>query len=472
MDVFARVRGIYVCRKTFMHEMATTDFVRESWATRVGFILAAVGSAVGLGNIWRFPFQVGQEGGAAFLLIYLLFILLIGLPAMLVEFTVGRRTASNTVGALREIGGGAWRYVGGLFILIGFVILSYYSVVAGWALRYFVGSFTGAYTADPEGYFLDIAVGLDAALFHALFMIAVIAIVAFGIQRGIELAVKVLVPAIIVLIVGLAIYAATLPGVGEAYTYYLSPDFAVLAQDWQSIVPAAAGQAFFTLSLGMGVMIVYASYLAEDENLGEDSAIIIGLDTGIAFVTGLIVFPVLFAAGVGPADPGAGAIFIALAGAFADLALGWLLGVVFFGVLSIAALSSAISLMEVVVSYAIDEHGIDRRTATFAIGGGIFLLGLPVALIDLVFVDLYDILAAEILLVTGGTLLMILVGWIVSDQAIDELGKGIGDLGSLGTVWIWLVRVPVVLVLLVSLYLAITGYVEFLQTDFADFLGS
>ena len=459
-------------------DVPTGDIIRESWATRLGFILAAVGSAVGLGNIWRFPFQAGQEGGAGFLVVYLFFILLIGLPAMLVEFTVGRRTERNPVGALAELGGGGWRYVGGLFVLIVFLIVSYYSVVAGWAIRYFLGSFTGAYMDDPEGYFLDVAVGLDAILFHVLFMVAVVGIVAFGIRRGIELAVKLMVPAIIALIVGLAIYAATLPGVGEAYTYYLSPDLDVMAAEWESIIPAAAGQAFFTLSLGMGVMITYASYLGEDRNLAEDGVIIVGLDTGIAFVTGLVVFPILFAAEIGPADPGAGAVFVALAGAFAEVPFGAVLGVLFFGVLSLAALSSAISLMEVVVAYAIDEHDASRPAATVLIGGGMLLLGLPVT-IDLVMVDLYDILAAEILLVTGGILLMILVGWLIHEEVLDELSRGIessggtGDadgLGALGSLWIWLVRVPVILALVVALYLAVAGYVEFLTTDFAEFL--
>ena len=456
--------------------MATGDIVREQWATRFGFILAAVGSAVGLGNIWRFPFQVGQEGGSAFLLMYFFFILLIGLPAMLVEFTVGRRTALSPIGALREVGGGAWKYVGALFVLIGFVILSYYSVVAGWVLRYFVGSFTGAYMDEPGEYFLDIATGLDAVLFHAAFLAITVGIVAFGIQRGIELAVKLMVPAIIAIMLGLAIYAATLAEVGEAYSYYLSPDVDVLQDDWRSIVPAAAGQAFFTLSLGMGVMITYASYLGEDRNLAEDSGVIIAFDTGIAFLTGLIVFPILFAAGIGAADPGAGAIFVALAGAFAEIQGGTIIGILFFGMFAVAALSSAISLLEVVVSNVIDEYGIDRSTAATAIGGGIFLLGVPVALFadannEPIMVDLYDILAAEILLVTGGILLMILVGWIYAEQALDELRKGIGDLGALGEVWIWMVRVPVIVVLIVSLYLAVTGYWAFLTTDFADFLG-
>lgn len=451
--------------------MGVVDTLRESWATRIGFILAAVGSAVGLGNIWRFPFQTGQEGGAAFLLIYLIFVLAIGLPAMLVEFSVGRKSKRNPVGALRSTGGNTWKYVGGLFIVIGFVILSYYSVVAGWVVRYFVGSFTGAYFDEPTEYFLDIAVGLDALVFHAIFMAAVIVIVAYGVRRGIELAVKIMVPTIIVLMIFIAAYAATLPGVGEAYAYYLSPDFGVIAEDWRSIVPAAAGQAFFTLSLGMGVMITYASYLAEDKNLVEDSGVIIGLDTGIAFLAGLVVFPILFAAGIGPADPGAGAIFIALAGAFAEISYGQIIGILFFGTFAIAALTSAISLMEVVVSYAIDEHGIGRKKATFGIGGGMFLLGIPVTY-DLVLVDLYDKLAAEILLVVGGTLLMILVGWIVYEEAVEELGKGIQNFRGLDTVWIWLVRVPVLIVLIVALILGIMGYVEFLSEEFIPWLSS
>ncbi|APX95308.1 sodium-dependent transporter [Natronorubrum daqingense] len=445
---------------------------REQWATRIGFIFAAVGSAVGLGNIWRFPFQVGQEGGAAFLVIYLLFIVLIGFPAMLIEFVVGRHTERNPVGALQEIGAGAWRYVGWIFIATGFVILSYYSVVAGWTIRYTLLGLQDDYIADAaeaEAQFVTLASGLDAIFLHAIFMVAVIAIVAYGIERGIELAVKVMIPAIIVIMLGLAVYVATLEGASEAYSYYLSPEWGVIAAEWQSILPAAAGQAFFTLSLGMGVMITYASYLGEDRNLAEDSAIIIGFDTAIAFVTGLIVFPVLFTAGVAPGDPGAGAIFVSLAAAFGDLTFGWLIGAIFFATVAIAALSSAISLMEVVVSYAIDELDLDRVTATLAIGGAIFLLGIPSAY-DLVLLDLFDLFADQILLVLGGLLLAILVSWSLSTLAIEELERGIGDLGSLGTAWIWAVRIPVVLVLVVALVLGILDYYEFLSGDFAAWL--
>ncbi|RQH03393.1 sodium-dependent transporter [Natrarchaeobius oligotrophus] len=452
--------------------MSSVDIPREAWATRIGFIFAAVGSAVGLGNIWRFPFQVGQEGGAAFLVIYLVFIVAVGFPAMLVEFVVGRYTERNPVGALRELGSGAWQYVGWIFIATGFVILSYYSVVAGWTIRYTILGLQDGYLADAgeaEAQFVTLASGLDAIVLHAIFMAAVILIVGMGIQRGIELAVKVLVPAIIVITVGLAIYAATLEGAGDAYAYYLSPEWSVIAENWTSILPAAAGQAFFTLSLGMGVMITYASYLGENRNLAEDGAIVIGLDTAIAFVTGLIVFPILFTAGVDPADPGAGAIFVSLAAAFGDLTFGWLIGAVFFATVAIAALSSAISLMEVVVSYAIDERNLDRMTAAALIGGGMFLLGIPSAY-DLVLLDLFDLFADQILLVLGGLLLMILVGWSLSSLAIDELGRGIGDLGSYGTAWIWAVRIPVVLVLFVALVLGVLDYAEFLTGPFSEWL--
>lgn len=443
---------------------------RETWATRTGFILAAVGSAVGLGNIWRFPFQVGQEGGAAFLLVYLLFVVLIGFPVLLVEFFIGRRTELNPVGALASLGGGIWKLVGGVFVLTGFTILSYYSVIGGWTIRYTAASLTGAYTADPEAYFGTASVGVDAVALHAVFMLAIVVIIALGVRSGIELAVKFMVPAIIVLGFGLAAYAFTLDGASQAYAYYLSPDFSVIAANWRSILPAAAGQAFFTLSLGMGVMITYASYLGEDRNLVEDGAIIVGFDTGIAFIMGLIVFPLLFTAGVDPNTTGPGAIFISLATAFAELPAGNLLGAVFFGTVAIAALSSAMSIMEVVVSYLIDQHGIGRVPATAAVGAVVFAFGVPTAL-DLVLLDLYDLLANSILLVLGALLISIFAGWFIADTALDELGRGVPSLGSLGTAWLWAVRVPVIIVLAVSLYLGIVGYVEFLSTDFADWLG-
>ncbi|MFW5950008.1 MAG: sodium-dependent transporter, partial [archaeon] len=296
-------------------------------------------------------------------------------------------------------------------------------------------------------------------------------IVALGVQRGIEIGVKVMVPSIIVIFGLLAVYAFTLPGAAEAYSYYLSPDLGYLLDNWQSIVPAAAGQGFFTLSLGMGVMITYASYLSEDENLGIDGATVVGFNTGISILTGLIVFPILFSANVDPADPGAGAIFVSVAEALGGIPLGSLVGVLFFTTVAIAALSSAISLIEVVVSYAIDEFGIDRVPATVAIGFAIFLLGVPVTY-DTVIVDLYDILAAQVLLVLGGILLVVLVAWLHGEEAIEELSKGVGTLAWMGDLWLWIVRIPVLIVLIVSLYLGVTEFVEYLQGDFAELLST
>lgn len=445
---------------------------RESWATRTGFILAAVGSAVGLGNIWRFPYQVGEQGGAAFLIIYLLLIIGVGFPVILVEFVVGRHTERNPVGALKRIGSGAWTKIGWVFVTAGFVILSYYSVVAGWTLRYVLIGLQGDYSADAApAQFGQAASGLDAVFLHALFMAAVIVIVAFGIERGIELSVKFMVPAIIIISVGLAAYAFTLEGAGEAYAYYLTPEISTIAENWTTILPAAAAQAFFTLSLGMGVMITYASYLGEDRNMASDAGIIATLDTFIAFTAGLIAFPILFAAGIEPGASGPALIFVSLAAAFAELPLGGILGAVFFATVAIAALSSAISIMEVVVAYLIDEHGISRVPATTALGVAMFLVGVPAAL-DLIFVSLYDGFANSILLMLGGLLLSVFVGWIVPDLAIDEIGKGIRNVGSLGRAWLWFVRVPVVLALIVLVALNALDYWSFLTGGFAEWLST
>ncbi|OVE85680.1 sodium-dependent transporter [Natronolimnobius baerhuensis] len=458
---------------------------RETWATRTGFILAAVGSAVGLGNIWRFPFVTGEGGGAAFLVVYLLFVALVGFPAILVEFVVGRHTDRNPVGALIQLGGDAWKYIGGVFIVTGFVILSYYSVVAGWFIRYFLEGFRGSYAGHLEGYeaaaaeagapaaelmFGDLSTGLFAFVFHTIFMAVTIGIVALGIRRGIEVATKAMVPAIIILLAGMAVWAFTLPDSGAGYEYYLSPEFSVIADNWTTLLPAAAGQAFFTLSLGMGVMITYASYLGEDRNLTKDAGTIIGFDTGIAFLTGLVVFPVFFSAGITePGEGGAGAIFISMTQAFADISGGHILGLVFFGTVAIAALSSAISLLEVVTAYVIDEKNVERWKAALGMGGVIYLLGVPVTY-DLIFLDLLDLFADGILLVFGALVLMILVGWIAPNFAVKELSKGIGDLGSLGQAWIWVVRIPIIIVLIVTLALGIVDYVDFLTGDFAGWL--
>ncbi len=440
--------------------------VRETWATRIGFILAAVGSAVGLGNIWRFPFLTGESGGAAFLVAYLLLVVLIGLPVILVEFVIGRRSNRNPIGAFDTLGHSQWKIAGAVGAVAGFIILSYYSVVGGWVIQYLIAGLTEGYSAggDAEAFFLETASGTGAIAFHAVFMALVAGIVALGIRNGLEKAATVMVPSVIVLLVGLAIYGSTLSGASEAYQYYLYPDTSTLLADAVSVLPAAAGQAFFTLSLGMGVMITYASYLDEDRNLLSDTGLIVVIDTGIAILAGLVVFPFLFTQGVTPGDGGAGAIFVSLAGAFAELPAGDLLGAVFFFMLFLAALSSAFSIFEVVVSFVIGTFDIERAPASLGLAAIIFMLGIPTAL-DLAYLDAYDGFANNILLILGGLLLSVFVGWVYADEARDELQKG-RRASWFGGFWLAAVRYFVPPVLLVTLALAVIDYYEFLGSTF------
>ena len=435
--------------------MSSTD--REQWATRIGFILAAVGSAVGLGNIWRFPFQVGQEGGAAFLVVYLAFILLIGLPAILVEFVIGRRSERNPIDAFDRLGYRAWTAAGVLGVMGGFIIMSFYSVVAGWVTRYTLASATGAYFAEPAEYFVDIAAGTDALLFHLLFMGITAIIVGLGIQRGIEMAVKALVPALVALMIVLIIYGFTLDGAVQGYAYYLSPEPGAVAANWTSILPAAAGQAFFTLSLGMGIMITYASYIDDERSLVGDGAWIVGLDTAIAIMAGLMIFPVLFTIGVEPGAGGAGELFIGVGGAIAGLPGSRIIGVLFFGTVLVAALSSAISLTEVTVSFLIDRFGLDRPVATGIVAGGIFVLGIPTAL-DLAVLELYDQVTAELFLPLTVFLLVLFVGWFY-DEALDEVSKGVSA-NWLPGAWLWHVRTIILVVIGITLILSVQGLIE------------
>ena len=441
-----------------------TPSTREHWGTRMGFILAAVGSAVGLGNIWRFPFQVSEQGGSSFLIIYLAFIIAIGLPAMLVEFTIGRRSKRNPINAFKKLGHGKWSFVGVICVITGFVILSYYSVVAGWTLQYTAGSITGGYFDDPAAYFGAISEGWVALGLHALFMAVVIGIVAMGIEKGIEICVKLLVPAIILLLLMLMFYGLTLDGAMEGVEYYLAPDLEVLSESWLEILPAAAGQAFFTLSLGMGAMITYSSYLAKDDDLVADSGWIVGLDTGIAVLVGLVIFPVLFAVGMDPGEGGPGSLFIGLGGAIAEAPGSNILGLVFFGTVLIAAVSSAISILEVVVSYVIDNFEVNRLPATLGVGSLIFLVGIPTAFSQTT-LTFYDGVVADLLLPLGMALLVVFVGWFYTD-ARDELAKGlnIAPTSWFPNAWMWHVRTVILAAVVLALVLnAIGAYETFIE---------
>lgn len=437
-----------------------SDAGRESWASRIGFILAAVGSAVGLGNLWQFPFKTAANGGAAFLVVYLLAALIIGFPAILAEFVVGRGTRRDIISAFRQLGGDRWQYVGVLGLGVGFWILSYYSVVGGWVIRYVWGSLTGAYFGDPAAYFSSVASGLEALALHAVFMALTVGIVTLGVEDGIERATKLMVPGIVVLLIGIAAWAATLPGAVAGYAYFLSPDLATLRANFWSILPFAVSQAFFSLSLGMGIMVTYASYIDRDANLGADGVIIVLLNTAVGVLAGLVVFPLLFARGIEPGGGGAAALFVALASAFARLPFGRFVGALFFLVVLVAALSSSISLLESLTTRLIDAYGIERRTGAVALGGALFLLGVPSAL-RLDWLNWFDGLAYGVFLPVSVLLVLVFVGWVLADEAVVELRRGTGGGQTLGTVWLWTVRTLVLLAVVGALA---AGVLELVST--------
>lgn len=427
---------------------------RETWTTRAGFIFAAVGSAVGLGNIWSFPFRTASNGGAAFLVVYLLAVFLIGFPTMLAEFVIGRRSEQNAISAFEKLGFSNWTFAGILGVFSAFVTLAFYSVVGGWVIRYIFGSITGAYFGDAAAYFGAVSSGPGAIVTHAIFMALTAGIVAFGIADGIERATKFMIPAIIVLLAGLAVWGATLSGAAAGYSYYLSPQIDVLLSNLGSIVPSAMGQAFFTLSLGFGVMIAYASYLGSDDSLPGDSAIIVVLNTIVALLAGFAVFPILFSTLEDPttASGGMGTAFTALAGAFGSLPAGQLIGLVFFVVLLFAALSSSISMLEAPTSYVVDTYDYDRRAVAVGIGVATFLAGIPTTF-GITWLAFYNDLVFSVLLPVAVLLIAIFVGWVADTDAVDELGRGSNVGEAATTAWLWWVRVVVPIVLFYTLYL-------------------
>jgi NSS family neurotransmitter:Na+ symporter len=414
---------------------------RASWRTRIGFILAAVGSAVGIGNVWRFPWLTADNGGAAFLLLYLVFVVLVGVPGLLGEFVIGRRGRSDPIGAFAKLGGNDWRPMGGIALLASVVILSFYSVVGGWVLRYLLGSATGAYFGAPQQFFAAIDYGLGAVAFHVLFLLLTAAVVYAGVDRGIEVATTIMVPGIVVLLVGLAAWASSLPDVAGGYRFYLSVDWGYLRANFVDVAAAAAGQALFTLSVGAGVMLTYASYLDEDRSLAADGTIIAVLNTVVGLLAGLVIFPVLFSLGVPPGQGGPGALFISLAGAFADLPYSRVVGVTFFGVVALAALSSAISLFEVPVAYLVDEWDLSRPRATAGVGALFLVTGSVAALSPSLFTLLPDTVA-NLALTIGLLGFLLFDGWVLGRVALEEYESGAGRLArALGRPWLYAIAV-------------------------------
>lgn len=425
------------------------DNNRAQWGTNIGFILAAAGSAIGLGNIWRFPYTTGENGGAAFVLIYVACVAIIGIPVLIAELTLGRYTQRNPVGAIKTIvPGGMWKILGYLGVISGIAILSYYSVVAGWTLGYIIK--TAFHQTSNFGKFISNPI--NELFYFTVFLTLTMLVVVSGVKSGIEKWSKILMPLLFLILIGLIVYAVTLPGAKAGIKFYLQPDFSKITG---KTILAGLGQAFFSLSLGMGAMITYGSYLKKTTNLISSATIVAFSDTLIAIMAGFVIFPALFAVGMEPAQ-GPGLVFNVLPKIFEQMPGGIIVGIFFFILLAIAALTSAISLLEVGVAWAVDELKISRKSATFLLTGITFILGIPSALsqganqffseISLFgktgFLDILDYTFGSISLTLGGMLLSIFIGWKWGTKnAINEIKLGlVSESKSLLTIWNFLIR--------------------------------
>lgn len=415
------------------------------WSSRLTFILAATGSAVGLGNIWKFPYMVGDSGGAAFVLIYLLCIALVGLPILVAEWLIGRRGQNNPANAMADLAKSAgqpriWMIVGISGILGAFLILSFYSVIGGWSLYYTLSSVTGAFSgqdADGIGELFNGMLGNPGLLLlgHSVFMLLVIGIVARGVTKGLEGAVRTLMPALGVLLLVLVGYGMTTGHFGEALGFMFNPDFGALDG---GVVLAAMGQAFFTLSLGMGIMMAYGSYLGKEVNLLKTARTVIILDTVVALVAGLAIFPIVFANGL-DLDSGPGLIFVTLPLAFGNMGGGVILGLLFFLLLTFAALTSAISLLEPVVEFVEERTPLSRIGSTLVAGAATWALGIAallafnvwsdVLILGFNVFDFLDTLTSKYLLPLTGLFAIIFVGWLLDREGVRQELQ-LGDTGA------------------------------------------
>ncbi|MGF7186446.1 NSS family neurotransmitter:Na+ symporter [Desulfitispora alkaliphila] len=437
---------------------------RENWGSRLGFILAAAGSAIGLGNIWRFSYTTGEHGGAAFLFIYLIAILLIGYPLMATEIAIGRKTQKNPIGALSTLAPNTpWWFVGALGVFAGIIILSFYSVISGWALAYTFKSLVGFVPNTNFEVMFDnhITSVWEPILWHAIFMGFTLAIIAGGVVKGIQRWAKILMPLLFILLIALVIRGITLPNAWEGIEYLFRPDFTAVTG---TTVLAAIGQAFFTLSLGMGTLVTYGSYLKRDENIINSTGWIIGLDTFVAILAGIAIFPAVFSLGFSP-DSGPGLAFITLPAVFASMTGGQIFGFLFFLLLSVAALTSAISLLEVVVAWLIDEKGWTRNKASLLMGIFIFLVGIPttlgnslwqsITILNMSILDFYDFISGNIILPLGGMLFSIFSGYIwgaVNTRNEINNPKGWFDFGAWYEILIkYIIPISIFIVMVVGL---------------------
>lgn len=418
---------------------ANRSSLHGQWSSRLAFILAVTGSAVGLGNIWKFPYVAGEYGGGAFVLVYLLCCFVIGMPVMMSEIIIGRRGRRNPIETMSLLGeeegsSRSWGLVGAMGVLAGVLILSFYSVIAGWSLDYVIESLTGAFhKQDAEG-INEVFSGLTGSwqrvlLWHSVFMLISVLVVARGVEKGLESAVKFMVPGLLTLMLVLFIYSMTTGHFGEGLKFLFTPDFSKINLE---AVLVALGQAFFSLSIGMGAIMAYGAYLPEDTSITNASVTVVIADTSIAMLSALVIFPIVFANGLNPGQ-GPGLVFVTLPLAFGSMTGGVLFGTLFFVLLSFAALTSAIGLMEPAVAWAVEKFGLSRRASAVVIGLTVWAVGLlsvfSFNLLSDVNIgrgtpfDNIDFLTSNIMLPLGGVLITIFAGWVMcANSTLSELG--------------------------------------------------
>lgn len=416
---------------------------RESFGSRFGALVAMAGSAVGLGNLWRFPYLVGENGGAAFIIVYILLSFLICLPIFVSEFVIGRRSQKNAFAAFRDLSGGSvWRWVGLFTVIVPLIVLSYYSVIGGWSIEYMFKSITFSFTggesqAAMSTMFADfVSSPWTPLICHTFFLLATTLIVVVGIKDGIEKFSKLMMPMLFVIVLAIAVYSLTLPGAGKGVDYLFNPDFSKIDA---KACAAALGQAFFSLSLGFGTILTYASYVDKKENIMFQSTATAVSDLMFALIAGVAIMPAVFAFGLDP-QSGPGLVFETLPYVFSQMPAGGVVAILFFVALLVAALTSSISMLEVAVAYLVEEKKFSRVSACVALFVLCWIVG---ALCSLSFgplsdvqiggrgiFDFFDNLSSNVLMTLGSLLTVLFVGWRLKKTDIyDEFTNG----GSLST---------------------------------------
>ncbi|BAQ11394.1 sodium-dependent transporter [Bacillus sp. OxB-1] len=451
--------------------MNTTD----QWTSKLGFILAAAGSAIGLGAIWKFPYVAGTSGGGAFLLIFLLFTLLLGLPLLIGEFIIGRSTQKDAIESYKEIApGSSWHFIGRLGMVTCFILLSFYSVVGGWVLIYIVkaatGSLNGLTQSDYNNLFGEVVsdpfISVGAQL---VFMAMTTFVIAKGVTSGIEKASKYMMPALFILFIILAIRSFTLDGASAGLSFFLKPDFGNVTSE---TILFALGQSFFALSIGVSVMVTYSSYLSKKESLPQSAVSIVLMNLLVAVLAGLVIFPAVFAFGLEP-DAGPTLLFNVLPTIFGQLPFGVLFFLAFLILFLFAALTSAFSMLEIIVAVLAKGDEAKRKKYAWLIGLAIFVVGIPSALsfgllsdisiFGTSIFDAFDFLVSNMLMPLGALLIAIFIPLkIPKEKLFNELKSGSNISAKLFTIWFLLIRY-VAPIAIVIVFMDVLGFLNFLK---------